>query len=214
MLRLQAVGQGHYDRVFQNAGGLSIPIRVDRHHDDAHVVTVEGIWTGDAIDHVRIVSPVAPVAPPEHLGARIDPAIVPRERRSREELLTPPVLEAVDRLRAEGLLFYGVHRLVDGWVGVACTTNAESAVDALEPLLGAAFTVVEVTWSGQDLERADDALDLAARDGVLLFQGKFMDPGGHYRTCALVGMVTQELYGALSAIDSDALVLDSWIRRA
>lgn len=212
--RLHAVGRGQYERVFRDAGGLSVPIGINPIPDPDHIVTVQGTWTGSGIDDARLVQLVDPVEPPEHLGMRIDTAVVPSERRARGELLAPSVLAAVDLLRREGLLFYGIHRLVDGWVGVACATSAEPATRVLEPLLGRAFTLVAVPWSAADVERATDALDIAARDNLLLFQGNVMTPGGTYLACGLVGMVTPDLAAALAEIERRALHVDAWISRA
>lgn len=211
---MHAVGQGLVDTSFGDAGGFSVPIDIASDFDEGTLRTVEGVWAGEGIEQVRIVEPIESEGPPAHAGGGIHNAIVPSERRTRDELLAQPVLDAVNDLRNEGLLFYAPHRMIDGWVSVACVTAPQPTVRTLEPLVGKAISVVTVDGHAYDLERVSDALDVAERENQLVSQGFVMSPSGEYHAWALVRMVTPGLHDALAEINSDALHLDAWITRA
>ena len=211
--RLDAVGRGHYDQVIRGAGGISVATDLPSDLASEDLVTVRGIWTGESIRNACVVDLVDLVDVPDHLGKRIDPEILPAGRLTKEEILAPAVLHITRELGDAKLLFYGAHRLTDGWVGVACATDSGPVEQALGSVLGDALVVVEVDWTAHDLELIDESLTGDDLADDLLFFGKLMDPAGQFKSCALVRMITPEMASTLSPVNPNALILTSWIQK-
>jgi hypothetical protein len=196
--RLDAVAYGLYDQFIRGAGGISVATDLPPDLASEDLVTVQGIWTGESIRNARFVDLVAPISMPARLGDGIDSDIVPAGRLARNEILAPTVLGLTQELSDETLLFYCAHKMRDGWFGIACVTDSGPVEQALRPILGEAFAVVEVDWTPHDLRLIDDFFEEFDFAGGLLFFGKFMHPAGQFTSCALVRIITPEMASTLS----------------
>lgn len=212
-VRLNAVGRGHYGPVIQDAGGLSVATDLTLDPTAEELVTVRGSWDGESIRNAWIADLVDPINVPDHLGKRIDQGILPAGRLAKEELLAPAVLKINEDLGNEKLLFYGTHRLSDGWVGVACATDSQRVKQALDPIIGDALVVVQVDWTARDLDFIDSSFTGNDFADDLLFFGKLMNPAGQFKSCALVRMIKPEMAAALSSAHANALILTSWLQK-
>ncbi|NQX14779.1 hypothetical protein [Rathayibacter sp. VKM Ac-2857] len=213
-VRLAAIGRGHYDHVLQHAAGIEVLTDLPLGFQREGVTTVQGYWDGQQISDARVVAALDPVRLPEHLGDRIDLSIIPTGRVSHSDALAPDLLAALDRLRADVLVSYVAHQLPDGWVGVASTTDSTAARDALEPFLGDAFALTRSPWGEADLDAIDEIFEAGALRDELLDIGRFVDPFGRLRVCALVRALSADAAAELDIEHADAVVVTSWMSRS
>lgn len=211
---LAAAGTGHYDYVLQQAAQVRVPTDLSRDNASPEIVTVRGIWTGEALTEAEVVDRFAPVALPENLGDRADPAIIPAGRRSRQAIVDADLLAALDDLRETTLLSYVGHRTASGWIGVASATDRRPVDAILRPRLDDAYSVVHTEWSPRDLDAIDEVFSPDGLESEILEIGRFIDPAGRLKGCALVRLVTPQMAAALARFSPDALVLTSWMQRA
>lgn len=214
IVRLGAVGRGLYGKFLEDAGDISVGTDLDPELASDTLVTVRGIWADDTIRDSHVVELVDPIEMPEPFGDQIDSDLVPDGRFTKEEVVAPAVFELTRGLGHEKLLFYSAHKLSDGWIGVACTTDSAAVEKALARVLGNALAIVDVEWTAQDLEMIDEWVMGDKVGADLLSFGQGMNSAGQFRSYVLVRVITPETASALAPVHPDALLLTSWIQKS
>lgn len=208
--RLLLRGEGIYGELFNATDDLTTPVIGLTGAPLGGMVTVRGVWTGEAI--------VEAVASEGGRGvsifARLDESRFAGVEGvgTRSEILRPEVLDACDGIRGGALVQFLALRGPRGWFGLASALDVAAVRTVLGPLLGAHLHVVRSEWSLTDVYEAQDAASVVTDD--IYESGAGWDADGRFRAHMLVHHISPELAAAVKRFPAEILHVEAWLTHA
>lgn len=208
--RLLLRGEGVYGELFDQTDSFGIPVDGPRSASVDRMVTVRGVWTGEAIVDADVTDGGRGVAlfPQITQGSFPDVDGVP----DRAEILRSDVQDACDTIRNGALVAFLAARDEKGWFGLASAVDVEAVRTTLEPLLGTHLHVVPSSWSSDQICEAQDAASAAAA-AEIFESGAGWDADGRFRAHMLVHHITPALAVALEPFPAELMHVEAWLTR-
>ncbi|MDQ1135778.1 hypothetical protein QE410_000577 [Microbacterium sp. SORGH_AS 1204] len=208
--RLLLRGEGLYAELLGETDAFALPVSGLTGPQPSGMVTVRGVWTGEAVVDAVVAEGGRGVAS----YARLDKMSFPEVSgvSTRSEILRGDVLKACDALRGDALVAFLAARGPRGWFGLASAVDVAAVRDALEPLLGPYLHVVPSTWTLDQVNEAESAAIETAPEPYAFGIG--WDDEGRFRSQVLVHHVSPELASVVARFPYDILHVAAWVRRA
>lgn len=208
--RLLLRGEGLYGELVGETDAFALPVSGLAGPQPSGMVTVRGVWTGEAV----VDATVAEGGRGVESCARLDKMSFPEVGGvpTRSEILRGDVLEACDALRGDALVAFLAARGPQGWFGLASAVDVAAVRDALEPLLGPYLHVVPSAWTLDQVNEAESAAIETAPEPYAFGIG--WDDEGRFRSQVLVHHVSPELASVVARFPHDILHVAAWVRRA
>jgi len=208
--RLLLRGEGVYGKLFHGTDSFAIPVDGPASASADGMVTVRGIWTGEAIVDSDVIDGGRGVTLFPQITRRSFPDVdgVP----DRAEILRSDVQDACDTIRDGALVAFLAARNEKGWFGLASAVDVEAVRTTLKPLLRTHLHVVPSAWSSNRIWEAQDAASAAA-SAEILESGAGWDAGGRFRAHMLVHHITPALSAALEPLPAGLMHVEAWLKR-
>ncbi|MCJ1707795.1 hypothetical protein [Microbacterium sp. VKM Ac-2923] len=208
--RLLLRGEGLYHELVGETDFFALPVSDLTGAQPSGMVTVHGVWTGEAI--------VDAVASEGGRGVRSFPRLEGTSFpdvdgvSDRSEILRPEVHEACDAIRGDALVALLAARGPRGWFGLASAVDVDAVREVLAPLLGSHLHVVASAWTREEVEQAENAA-IATEPEPYTF-GMGWDIDGRFRALVLVHHVSPALASVVARFPDEILHVEAWLRRS
>lgn len=206
--RLLMRGEGVYGELFNATDSFAIPVEgmTGARHDG--MVTVRGVWTGEAIVDVDVTDGGRGVALFPQITRKSFPDV--DGAPTRAEILHTEVQDACDSIRGGALVASLAARSEKGWYLLASAIDVEVVQATLEPLVGTHLHVVPSSWSHAQIWEAEAAASAVTEP----FQsGVGWDADGRFRAHMLVHHISPALTAALQPFPAGIMHVEAWLKR-
>lgn len=205
--RLLMRGEGVYGELFNATDYFVMPVRGLTGAQPDGVVTVRGVWTGEAIIDGNATDGGRGVALFSQITRRSFPDVAGVADRS--EILRREVQEACGTIHDGALVASLAARSEKGWFLLAAAVDVEAVRAALEPVLGPHLLVVPSAWSRDQVREAEDAASAVTE----AFQsGVGWDTDGRFRAHILVHHISPELAAAVKRYPAEIVHVEAWLQ--
>lgn len=207
--RLLMRGEGLYGELFNTSDEFATPVIGLTGPTTGDMVTVHGVWTGEAIVDGVVAEGGRGVATFTLLDEGRFADVGGVEHRS--EILRAEVLDACDGIRGGALVQFLALRGPRGWFGLASAQDVSAVQSILGPLLGEHLEVVPSDWS---LEDVYDAQSAASAVTEIYESSAGWDADGRFRAQMLVHHISPELTVVAQRLPAEILHVEAWLKRA